>query len=295
MGRRRERSGVLPRVLAFVSLAIVLLVVVWLVCGVRRRAETRKQRRGRCIVDSPLVTAHRGASKEAPENTLEALRLAVELGADAVKVDAQLTRDGAVVLSHDGVWTRGRRGVPRWVRECSSEEVRGWRVEGGAEAMPLLSEVLTAMPEASFVVDVKSSGRRAADEVVRVVRRCGATGRTTLCSFSGATLRRVRELGYEGRTGLAPSEALRLLTGSEESLRTWPVAGRVAHVPQSFQGLDMGTRGIIDRCHTFGVEVHFWTVNDTAAAKRLLDAGADGIITDDVRGVGEVVRRYRKI
>src|SRR5690242_7442718 len=82
---------------------------------------------------SPIIYAHRGASFELPENTLEAFGLALDLGADAIETDAHMTRDGRIVLSHDATGAK-TAGVPLPIRDLTLSELRQWNV--GARFIP---------------------------------------------------------------------------------------------------------------------------------------------------------------
>src|SRR5262249_48415080 len=152
---------------------------------------------------SVRVYAHRGASAEAPENTLEAFRRAIARGADALEMDAHATQDGAVVISHDPDGTRAA-GVPRRICESSLAEVRGWDagfgfVAGGGGGalgrrglrLPLLEEVLEVFPGVPLNIDLKAP---IAEAAVWRVRRHLAEDRVCLASFEAGTMRRVRAL-----------------------------------------------------------------------------------------------------
>jgi glycerophosphoryl diester phosphodiesterase len=285
---------------ALIVLAIVVSIVVTLVIvatGLRatpatRTAETksavtggtRKERR------MPRVYAHRGASRELPENTLAAFERAIELGADAIETDAWMTRDGAIVLCHDASGIR-TCGVARLFAEAELDEVREWSTADG-HGVPTLEQALLAFPGVRFNVDLKSRHTDAPARLVEVIRAARAQSRTLVASFDDATLARVRALGYEGETGLARNEVARLLVLPRRLLGS-SMPGVAAQMPQSIFGVDLGTREIVERCHELGVEAHYWTVNDAADAARLADAGADAIMTDDPRAIVEALRAWQ--
>src|SRR5512133_799359 len=113
----------------------------------------------------PLVLGHRGASAEAPENTLAAFRLAMEQGADGFELDVRRCATGEVVIVHDEDLSRVA-GAPLRVRDTPlaalrSFDVGAWKGEGfRGERIPLLSEVLEALPAAVVNVELKSEGGR---------------------------------------------------------------------------------------------------------------------------------------
>jgi glycerophosphoryl diester phosphodiesterase len=213
------------------------------------------------------IFAHRGAWKEHPENTLAAFRRGVELGADALELDAHHTKDAVVVVSHDPDGARVF-GKPRRIAECMWEEVRGW----GA---PSLEEVIQAFPGVPINVDLKVDCAAAA---VETIKRLNAEEQVTLASFSSTTLRRVRSLGYRGPTGLGRGEVARMLalpTVAQRGVLKPP--GTAAQLP-----LNLAQGWIVDRCHALGLRVDVWTVNDAETARRLVKLGVDGIMTDEL-------------
>jgi glycerophosphoryl diester phosphodiesterase len=257
----------------------------------------------------PRLYAHRGAGVELPENTLPSFRLALDLGADALETDAHLTRDGHVVLSHDATGAR-MCGVPTPIGRATLDEVRSWDAGGGfvdaaggrpyakkGYRIPTLAEALEAFPGVPFNVDAKSRHPEMVTRTLDVVNRAGAADRTLLASFDARTLREVRRLGYAGETGLAQSEVVRLLALPYALARIpWlglSPAAAAAQLPYRIYGIDLGTRAVVEKCHALGLEAHYWTVNEPALATRLLDVGADAIMTDDPRRVGPALNAFR--
>jgi glycerophosphoryl diester phosphodiesterase len=241
---------------------------------------------------SPIVYAHRGASFELPENTIEAFRLALELGADAIETDAHMTRDGRIVLSHDPTGER-MAGVARAIRDASLAEIRAWDVSAKfvprgrdgrdgkrAYRMPTLDEALEAFPDVVFNVDAKAEGMIPA--LVRCVR--DAEDRVRIASFSARNLRRARAIGWKGETGLAPGAVARAML-LPAAIARHVVRGHAAQVPLRAYGVRFDRQRAIDRLHALGLRVDFWTIDDPAKARELFAIGADGVMTDDPRTV----------
>ena len=129
--------------------------------------------------------------------------------------------------------------------------------------------------------------------LLEVLKRAKAEERTLVASFDVRTLRNVRRLGYPGKTGLAQAEVWRLV-GLPLALHNFvPLRGAAAQLPYRIYGIDLGTRAVVDKCHALGLEVHYWTVNEPALAERLLDCGADAIMTDDPRLLAPVLQKWR--
>lgn len=248
----------------------------------------------------PVLYAHRGASAELPENTIEAFLRALEVGATAIETDVHCTRDRHVVISHDPSGERAA-GVRARIRDATLADVKRWDVGLGARArrrgaaarfeVPTLEEALAALPGVPFNVDIKQHGQEAAAAVVSAVRRAGAAERVLLTSFDAATVGHVRWLGYEGPTGLGQGEVMRLLALPFEVLRRYPLKGRAAQIPLRAGPLRLDTPRLIDKAHRLRIEVHYWTINDPAEAERLLALGADAIMTDDPQRIAPVFTR----
>jgi glycerophosphoryl diester phosphodiesterase len=241
-----------------------------------------------------LLYAHRGAAAELPENTLPAFARALEVGARALEMDVHATRDGVLVVSHDPDGAR-MAGVPRAIRDVSWDEVSRWDAgqgfvdaaggrpfAGKGMGLPRFVDVVRAFPGTPLNVDLKASVAELAVELLRAER---AEERVCLASFSAATMRRVRALGYRGTTGLARSEVAQLLAlpalAQRGPLRP---AGGAAQLP-----LSLARPWVIGRCKALGLRVDFWTANDEPTARRLLALGVDGIMTDDPRKLAPVV------
>lgn len=242
----------------------------------------------------PVLYAHRGAAARHPENTLTSFGEALDQGANALETDAHRTVDGVVVLSHDGT---GRRmaGIPRAIATSPWHEVRQWDVgwgfvdpEGGRPfvgrgvTMPTLAEALAAFPGVVFNVDAKDHTAAMVRDLVEVVRKAKAQDRVRIASFSERTLRAVRRLGYEGETGLGRSAVARAAFLPAALLRgPLSIEGHAAQVPMRVGPLHFDEAPRITRLQALGLRVDFWTVNDVEEGRRLLAAGADGLMTDD--------------
>jgi glycerophosphoryl diester phosphodiesterase len=222
------------------------------------------------------IYAHRGASRELPENTMRAFRRALELGADALETDVHLTADRVLVVSHDPDGARVF-GKPSRIADSPWAEVRAW----GA---PSLEEVVTNFPQVPINVDLKVA---AAAEAVALLRSLDAEEQVTLAAFQSSTLRKVRALGYRGPTGLGRSEVARLLS-LPASAQRGPLAppGNAAQLP-----LSLAKPWVIRRCHALRLRVDYWTVNEPALAISLIALGADGVMTDDPAVIVPAVRR----
>lgn len=252
-----------------------------------------------------LLYAHRGATAELPENTMPAFRRALEIGVDALEMDAHLTRDGVPIISHDpSAWRMA--GVKAQWKDVDLAVARTWDVGRGFVApdgsrpfagksirVPTLEEVLVELPGVRINVDLKQAVPSMVKPTLAIIRKLAAEDRVTLASFRWRTLIGVRRRGYGGDTALAQGEVAALLATPTRALRRMPYTGAAAQVPLKAGPLSFARKGFIDKCHALGLRVDFWTVDDPATAQHLLALGADGIMTDDPAAIAPVFRAHR--
>lgn len=224
--------------------------------------------------------AHRGARRSAPENTLRALRLAMEQGADGVELDVRTCRSGQVVVVHDpDLWRVA--GDVREIAGLSFAAIR--RVDlGAAERVPLLDEALDLVLGLGGVVNVEVKGDAPdrpgnARAVARVLRkRSRADGAAlVLSTFDPLTLLVLREE--------LPAIPLAFLF---DRLHTGPVRAALLRRWLRPDGIHpeaaLATPAALRRWKSRGLFVNVWTVDDPARIRALAAVGVDGIITDDV-------------
>lgn len=224
----------------------------------------------------PLAFAHRGGGLEGPENSLEAFSHAVSLGYRYLETDVQASRDGVAVLHHDATLKR-LFGRDTAVAQLDWPELSQLRCAEGTRLVRL-DALLEAFPEARLNLDLKSDA--AVPAVASVVRRHNALERVCAGSFDPRRTRCLRQrLGPDlcwspGHLGVA----LVWLAGWGLPLPA-PRCGAL-QVPTHFHGVRVVTPRLIAAAHARGLQVHVWTVDDTAEMARLLDIGVDGLMTD---------------
>ncbi len=233
----------------------------------------------------PLVLGHRGASHEAPENTLAAFRLALAQGADGVELDVWRCGTGEVVVFHDQDAQR-IAGSPLRVREASLAELRRLDL-GRGERIPLLEEVLEALPDAVVNVELKS-GRvgdpRLAREAGRILSDRRAEQRVVVSSFDHALLAAFRLVAPRVPVGLLfeARGAWRLRLAVAE-----PIVRPSALHPERVLATAARMRAWAHQ----GYAVNVWTVDEPGEVERLCALGAAAVITNSPRLAREAVRR----
>jgi glycerophosphoryl diester phosphodiesterase len=236
----------------------------------------------------PIAFAHRGGAAHAPENSWAAFEHAVELGYAYLETDARATSDGMLVAFHDRALDRvtdatGPIGA-RTYREVSELRV------AGAGTIPLIEDLLGAWPDVRFNIDLKDEP--GISLLPGVLRRTGAWDRVCLTSFSGSRLRTARGLLDRPvcmTTSPAATAAVRCTTGTapQNRLIASQLSRSEAHCAQ-VPG-KVATGSFVRRAHALGLDVHVWTINDRAGMTRFLDLGADGVMTDDIETLRDVM------
>ena len=234
---------------------------------------------------TPLAFAHRGgallAVNEGIENTLTAFQNAVDLGYRYLETDVHSSRDGVVYAFHDVQLTR-MTGTVSAFRDLDSAGIDAIRV-GGREPVPRLGDLLEAFPEARFNIDAKSDD--VVDPLLDVLRDAEALDRVCLASFSGERLRRMRRAVPKVPTSFSPAEIARLRLGQRLGR-----AGACVQVPFRQRRLTVVTPGLVRRAHAIGAQVHVWTIDDPDEMRYLLDIGVDGLMSDRIDVLRDVLR-----
>lgn len=214
-----------------------------------------------------LVIGHRGASAEAPENTLPAFALALAQGADALELDVHATADGVPVVIHDATLDRttDRRGAVAGLRW---EEVRDARV-------PSLAEVLDAFPRTPLLIEIKASAATA--PLAQVIHRHDAVARVAVAAFDAAALHGLAATGIA--IGASRRDARRLVLAAYLGVRAGS-GPRFYAIPDRYRGMPVPTRRVVATARRLGRPVHVWTVDDPARAVALWRRGVCGIISN---------------
>ena len=235
----------------------------------------------------PRVLAHRGLTSTSGEdsavweNTAAAFAAAHAAGAEYIETDCRVTADGDVVLFHDDTLKR-LTGDDRAVTSVRTRELESRFAERGG--LLTVADALDVFPDVRFNIDVKTPG--AADPLGPVV--APHAHRVLVTSFSDRT--RLAALGSIERAGAEIRPATSGGRSVISRLRTLSAARLsparalrdidAVQIPETHSGIRLFTPSLLRAAHRHGVEVHVWTVNDPADMIRLVEAGADGIVTD---------------
>ena len=252
------KTCVMVSVLGFVAAAVI---GVFAIQGVR-------------LEDKVEVTAHRGSSKAAPENTIAAVRRSIEDGADRVEIDVQEIADGTVVVFHDSDFMKlSGNKLKIWdatMEDLQDIDVGSWFApEFQDERVPTLAEVLEVCKGRIGVnIELKYYGHddQLERRVVEIVEDHGMTADVIAMSLKADAVTKMKQLRPAWKVGILMSV----------------YAGNLNKLNADFVAVNAGfaNRNFIRAAHGSGKEVHAWTVNDSATMSTLIGVGVDGLITD---------------
>jgi glycerophosphoryl diester phosphodiesterase len=223
-----------------------------------------------------MIIAHRGASHDFPENSLEAIEEAREQNADGIEVDVRLTSDGTPVLCHDRNLTR-LFGQHRKLSTVTAIEFMKLKVLGKGTTLRLEDMLAAHDSESRIVLDLKQFGAEAS--VVRLIEKYGLQERITVSSFYSLVIRRIKKLNPELKTALIM-----------DRIATVPIALRLTPLMRLYRrsiGCDYlhlyyrrsnvyCARGLVSNGHP----VAFWTIDDPDDIRDALNAQPYAIITN---------------
>jgi glycerophosphoryl diester phosphodiesterase len=243
---------------------------------------------------TPIVVAHRGASGDAPENTLEAFAAAVEQGCRYLETDAHVTADGVVVAFHDHRLDRAtdRRGAIERLTIAEVEQADAGHHFPGSRSrgvkVPRLEEILTRWPDARLIIDPKTDA--AVEPLCALLEQHNAWDRVCLGAFSDRRIKRVRQLS-RGRacTSMGPAATATAVIAAATTGRMPRLGAHCLQVPIRERGVRIVTQRFVDAAHRAGLPVQVWTVDDVPTMHYLLDIGTDAIMTNRPRVLNEVL------
>lgn len=241
------------------------------------------------FAQKPLVTAHRGASGYAPENTIAAVKRALEIGVDRIEVDVQQTLDGVVVCLHDKTLNRTTNGEGK-VGKMTFAELsqilanKGFEDQFPTEKVPTLDAVFELLDgQTQFVIEIKagrSTYPEIEDNVVRLIKKYKAEKWALVHSFNDRVLEYLDD-NY-------PEIRLQKLFVAKPSWLPLMLDFRLHFAALSdydyVEGFGVSKGAVnghlVERIHGLNQVIHVWTVNSEDDINDMLELGVDGIISN---------------
>jgi len=228
----------------------------------------------------PLVWAHRGASGYAPENTLAAFQKAVDLGADGVELDIQLTKDDQIVVIHDETIDRTSDGKG-WVKDYILEELRAFnynrtKPEYKHADIPTMREVFELLkPTGLFInIEIKTGVvfyEKIEEKILALTKEMGMEDRVCYSSFNHYTVTRIHELKPDAEVGF-------LYADGPIDMPSYGVKHGVNALHPALYNLQYD--GFVKECKEKGLKLNVWTVNERPYMEMCCQYGVDAIITN---------------
>ncbi len=229
------------------------------------------------------VWGHRGADgwdvQYAPENTLPSFQKAIDMGADGIEFDVQLTKDGEIVICHDEKIDRTSDGKG-WLKDYTLQELKRFNFskphpEYGFVEIPTLKELLALIKPTNLALNIElKTGLIYYDELeektVQLVQKYDMEERVIYSSFNHYSLQKLKKQYPEAQIGLLMSDSFVDVPDYPKRLDAIAV-----HPP-----VRVLTKEYIDQCHEHGLKVHTWTVDNRDQMREVITMGVDAFITD---------------
>jgi glycerophosphoryl diester phosphodiesterase len=237
------------------------------------------------------VIAHRGAAREAPENTLKSFQKAIDIGADCVEFDVHFAKDGEIVVIHDSKLKR-TTGLAGNVKDFTSTELAQMDA-GEGEHVPTLEEVIQLCKgRIKFQIELKVPN--IAEILYKKLADHHILGDVLISSFLHRELDEMKNLDFRVKCATLDPTGVRWVT-SWISSRGIILNAKKFHADGTHPYYKIVTRKLVKRAHASGMFVHPWTVDDPKMIRQQLAWGVDGIITNDPQtliGILEDMHRH---
>jgi len=234
------------------------------------------------------ITAHRGSSVDAPENSISAIKTAIENGADYAEIDVQQTKDGEVILLHDSNFKR-TAGIEKMPVDMNIDEIRKLDIgswfsdEFKGEKVVTLQEVID-FSEDKIKLNIEIKGNDRSDmlieKVVEIINKNNFKNKCVVTSLNYDDLLKVEKLDPNIKTGYIMFVAM----GNIDKLDVDFYSVEESNVSEEF----------ILKAHRIGREVHVWTINTEESMENVLELGVDNIITDYDKKLRSIINSKRK-
>lgn len=240
------------------------------------------------------VWAHRGASGYAPENTMEAFKMAIEMGADGIELDIQMSKDGKLVVIHDEYINRVSNGVGA-VKEYTLEQLKAFNYNQPHQefeyvTIPTLDEVYELVKDTTLIVNVELKNsifnyEGMEEKALSLAAEYKLENRIIYSSFNHYSMLELKKLNDDAKTGFLYQDGIL-------NLPQYAVDAGMDALHPPFYNLEHPDINLIRECKKLGIKLHVWTVNSKKDLERMYQLGIDAIITDYPDKAKEVGNSY---
>ncbi|WP_282804173.1 glycerophosphodiester phosphodiesterase [Clostridium tetani] len=230
------------------------------------------------------VTAHRGNTKEAPENTISSIKQAIEVKSDYVEIDVRQTKDGEIIVFHDSNLKRMAK-VNKNVWEMNYEDIKNidigmhFHKKFKGEKIPLLQEVIdVSKDKIKLNIEIKADiySKNLVKKVVKIIEDNDIINNCVVTSLEYSDIKKVKELNPKIKTGYI----------------MYIAKGDLTNIKSDFYSIEESivSSNLVNEIHANGKEIHVWTVNHNWKMERLINIGVDNIITDEVEALRDTLK-----
>ncbi|WP_223589546.1 glycerophosphodiester phosphodiesterase [Neobacillus bataviensis] len=247
----------------------------------------------------PLVIAHQGGELLAPSNTMAAFTNAADMGVDALETDLHITKDGYLVAIHDPTVDRTTNGHGK-VADLTLEEIQildagyqfkdlndQYRYRGKGVYIPTAEEMFQTFGNMRIEMEIKDDNPperidEIASKLWALIKKYHMEDKILVASFDQEILNSFEKYA-KGRvaTTAGRQEVKSFVIFHKFFLRNlYQPHVDAFQLPSEDSGFDLTDNKLIDGAHRRGMQMHYWTIDNPKEMKRLIDAGADGILTN---------------
>jgi len=232
-----------------------------------------------------LIFGHRGANSIAPENTLKAFKKAIELKADFIEFDVQMSQDRQLVITHDLDIER-LTGEKKYVKDLTLDELKS-KDFGDGEKIPTLEELIKET-KGKICLNCEIIVEGITSKVVDILRKYDVIGTTIVSSFKHEELLKIQKL--EPDLKLASLEPTKYLSEYKWDLKQemlkFCISNKLFAINPFYPLVD---QQFVDYTHKYNINVFPWTVDSKPSIRKLIKYGVDGIITNDITRVKDIL------
>lgn len=291
----------LSRILLIVLVGIVIALII--VRLTSRRAATMAYMQ--TLPPRPIVMAHQCGDNVWPGDTMYACQRAVAMGADVLDLDFQMTADNVAVLIHDETLERTSNGTGRIDAHTIAElkqldAAYNWSPDGGQTfpyrgqgiTFTTVAEIFEAFPDKHLNIEIKTETAEAGEAFCDLIRQYGMEAKVMVASFADVQMQAFRRACPEVATAATQNEMITFFAMQTVGLGSlYSPPFQTVQVPEERFGIKILTPGFIANAHERGLELHVWTINETADMQRILALGVDGINSDHPDRLLDVLER----
>jgi glycerophosphoryl diester phosphodiesterase len=235
-----------------------------------------------------LLIAHRGASNIAPENTIKAFQMAIELNADGIEFDVRQSEDGELVIIHDSSTLRTTHSLG-FINKMNIEKIKLLNA-GKGEQIPTLRELINCTKgKINLMCELKVHG--ISEKVVDILKDADLIDSTIVISFKHDELLKIKKIEPKLRVGS-------IIPSGRGWISNWFAKKKEVLFASTNEFFSINpfyllvNQKFVDFAHHHGLKLFSWTVNSKRTIKKLIKMGVDGILTNNIKKVNEIQKKY---